>query len=309
MASKQLTKEPGSIAREAMREKASSDHASRFGASLVAAGVAELATLPIDVTKVRLQVQHKSLEGTLRYNGMVDCMTKIVREEGASALWRGLTPALTRQCLYTSSSLVLYEPIRDTIVGLTGGVGEDGNANYVQRLLSGGSAGAISIAIFNWTEVVKTRMQTSPIKVSMSSVAAQVYRQDGILGFWAGIKPNVIRTFLVNAAELGTYDHAKQMLIPYVGDNAGAHLGASSIGGVCSALVSTPSDVIKTRLMNSAGQASGDRYTGVIDALRCIIRDEGVSALYKGFIPICARKVVWCSSFFLLYEKLRSALK
>ncbi|GBG30836.1 Brain mitochondrial carrier protein 1 [Hondaea fermentalgiana] len=286
------------------------DHASRFGASLVASGVAEFVTLPIDAAKVRLQVQHNAKAGgvALRYAGMLDCMVKIQREEGSQALWRGLAPALVRQCLYTSASLVLYEPIRDSIVGVTGGLGDDGGATYMQRLLSGGTAGAISISIFNWTEVLKTRMQTSSTRVSVFSIASQVMKQDGILGFWAGLKPNVIRTFLVNAAELGTYDHAKQSLIPVVGDNAVAHLGASSLSGVCSALVSTPSDVIKTRLMNAAGQSAGDRYTGIFDAIRCIVRDEGVSALYKGFVPICTRKVAWCSSFFLLYEQLRSAL-
>ena len=31
----------------------------------------------------------------------------------------------------------------------------------------------------------------------------QVFAKDGIAGFWAGVQPNVARTFLVNAAELG----------------------------------------------------------------------------------------------------------
>ena len=64
----------------------------------------------------------------------------------------------------------------------------------------------------------------------------------------------------MNAAELGTYDHAKHLLIPHTGDNFWvsisaslnliffssfqfifeAHLGASGIAGVSSAIVSTP---------------------------------------------------------------------
>lgn len=284
-----------------------SDHGSRFGASLVAAGVAELVTLPIDVAKVRLQVQHVPASGAVQYGGMVDCMQKVVRQEGVGALWKGLAPALVRQCLYSSMSLVLYEPVRDVVVGATGGLQADGSVSYSQRLLSGGTAGAISITCFNWTEVLKTRMQTSTERIAMGEVFRQVYSKSGILGFWAGLRPNVMRTFLVNAAELGTYDQTKTMLIPYLGDNAMAHLGASSLSGVCSAVVSTPSDVVKTRLMNAAGQAKGDQYKGVVDAVRCIVRDEGATALYKGFVPICARKVVWCSAFFLLYEQLRAA--
>ena len=36
----------------------------------------------------------------------------------------------------------------------------------------------------------------------MISVIRRVFQNEGILGFWAGLYPNVTRTFLVNAAEL-----------------------------------------------------------------------------------------------------------
>ena len=39
-----------------------------------------------------------------------------------------------------------------------------------------------------------------------------------------GLEPNVARTFLVNAAELGTYDEAKSHLVPVLGDGFFAHV-------------------------------------------------------------------------------------
>lgn len=39
-----------------------------------------------------------------------------------------------------------------------------------------------------------------------------------------GLWPNVTRTFLVNAAELGTYDEAKSRLVPILGDGFLAHV-------------------------------------------------------------------------------------
>lgn len=44
-----------------------------------------------------------------------------------------------------------------------------------------------------------------------------------------------------------SFRQAKTKLIPYTGDNFGAHLGASTIAGVASAVSSTPVDVVKTR--------------------------------------------------------------
>jgi hypothetical protein len=166
---------------------------------------------------------------------------------------------------------------------------------------------------------------------SMVGIARSVVQKDGVLGLWAGLRPNIARTFLVNAAELGTYDQAKSMLVSAVGEGPVAHIGASGIAGVTSALTSTPADVVKTRLMNDAG--GQQRYTGMIHATRTIFAEEGASALYAGFYPIgthannCAslslvslmlisvaltvmvavvRKVAWCTAFFVCFEQVKS---
>lgn len=119
---------------------------------------------------------------------------------------------------------------------------------------------------------------------SMVSITRSVVQKDGVLGLWAGLRPNIARTFLVNAAELGTYDQAKSVLVSTVGEGPVAHIGASGIAGVTSALTSTPADVVKTRLMNDAG--GQQRYAGMIDATKTILAEEGVGALYAGFYPI-----------------------
>ena len=82
-----------------------------------------------------------------------------------------------------------------------------------------------------------------------------VWSREGLRGFWAGVMPNVARCFLVNAAELGSYDQAKTMIVNsgVLPDGPLAHLAASASAGFASAVISTPADVVKTRLMNQAG--------------------------------------------------------
>lgn len=297
----------------------------RFAASSFGAMIAETLTLPTDVAKTRLQVQGKAAAGSgpssgsgsgsmgLKarplYTGFSDCLRSIYRDEGPAALWKGLAPALIRQVCYSSLSLVLYEPVRNGYGHFFQklGVHNDGEPTFLERLLAGGTAGALAITVFNPTEVVKTQIMTHEGKQTMRGVVKRVFQSDGISGFWAGLSPNIARTFLVNAAELGTYDEAKQLLIPHVGDNFFAFLGASAIAGLASAVVSTPSDVVKTRMMNSAGgtRAYSSMFAGVVD----ITRHEGPLALYKGFAPIFVRKIMWCSTFFLVYEELRMAIR
>jgi len=266
------------------------DATARFIASSTGALLAESLTLPTDVIKVRLQV---NTIGT--YSGMIDCGYKTYRDEGIRGLWKGLYPAVFRQVCYTSLSMVLYEPIRDFV---TFGASDP---NFLQRLLAGGTAGGISIAIFNPTEVLKTQLQTAQGgTVTIGGIVKRVYDKDGIGGFWAGVKPNVVRTFLVNAAELGTYDQAKFIMSQHWGDGFFTHLGASGIAGFTSACISTPVDVAKTRMMNNAGKSG--TQPGMISTILDIGRTAGVRGLYAGFVPICTRKLLWCSAFFASYE-------
>jgi len=276
------------------------DARGRLAASSAAAALAEVITLPIDVTKTRLQTQ--SQNGT-NYEGMVDCILTTIEQEGVLALWRGLLPALIRQVSYSSLSLMLFEPILALMHSDSDGDGP----SYMDRLLAGGTAGGIAIAVFTPTEVLKTQMQNAERDIGMNAVCFRVLRRDGIFGLWAGVVPNVARTFLVNAAELGTYSHAKGILSPLVGAGLLAYVGASAIAGLTSACVSTPADVIKTRLMQQAG-GGARAYSGIFDAARQIVALEGFGALYSGMTPILWRKVLWCTAFFVLYESLLAAL-
>jgi hypothetical protein len=176
------------------------DALARFAASSAAAAMAEVITLPLDVAKVRLQVQ----QVPPKYTGFVDCVRKTAAEEGFGALYKGLAPALLRQVSYSSLSMVLYEPVRNAIVS---DAEKENAVPFYKRLLAGGLAGGAAIALVNPTEVLKTQQQTyqGSGRVAMFDIAKRVYARDGVLGFWAGVQPNVARTFLVQAAELGTY--------------------------------------------------------------------------------------------------------
>eukprot|EP00438_Fugacium_kawagutii_P002075 Skav230759 [mRNA] locus=scaffold4515:136146:141945:+ [translate_table: standard] len=109
----------------------------------------------------------------------------------------------------------------------------------------------------------------------------------------------------------GTYDESKLIFVDSVGDGLCAHVSASFVAGLASACVpcrqvSTPADVVKTRFMNAAG--SDQAYKGIIHAGCSILRDEGFLALYKGFLLIVCRKLIWCTVFFVIYERLLQAL-
>ncbi len=60
------------------------------------------------------------------------------------------------------------------------------------------------------------------------------------------------RAMILNASQLGTYDHIKHTLLNYniVKDGLTCHLASSICAGIVMAIATSPVDLVKTRLMN-----------------------------------------------------------
>lgn len=81
----------------------------------VSVGSATCLTNPIDVIKTRLQLQHLQGHAAMRRMGMVETAQALVRQEGVTALWKGLTPALARGFVYGGLRLGLYSPVKQLL--------------------------------------------------------------------------------------------------------------------------------------------------------------------------------------------------
>ncbi|PIK37385.1 putative mitochondrial uncoupling protein 4 [Apostichopus japonicus] len=86
-----------------------------------------------------------------------------------------------------------------------------------------------------------------------------------------------------------------------------AHFLQDSCSGLVAASLSTPADVVKTRVMNQpiGKDGRGLLYKSSIDCLLKSVRQEGFFSLYKGFLPIWARMAPWSLTFWITYEEIR----
>ncbi|XP_072044448.1 mitochondrial uncoupling protein 4-like [Amphiura filiformis] len=295
----------------------------KYFLSAAAATVAETVTYPLDLTKTRLQIQGEiaalkhdgvaHLAEDAQYRGMVRTAVGVVQEEGLLKLWQGVTPAIYRHVVYTGCRMGAYEKIREVM-----GRNSDGSFPVWKAGLAGMSAGAIGQLIASPTDLVKVQMQMEGRRIlegkpprvnSALKTFGQILRTGGVAGLWKGWVPNVQRAALVNMGDLATYDTAKHLILNNTNlkDNWVTHGIASSLSGLVAASLSTPADVVKTRVMNQPTNAQGQGllYKSSLDCLLKCVKQEGFIALYKGFLPIWARMAPWSLTFWISYEEIR----
>lgn len=142
---------------------------------------------------------------------------------------------------------------------------------------------------------------------SVSKALVSTIRQEGPRALWKGGAPNVVRASLINLGDLTTYDRAKNTIMENtsLGDTYWTHSMAAGCAGLVSAVLATPADVVRTRMMNQATTAKGVLYSSSKECFKKTLTNEGVVALYRGFLPLWARLAPWSFIFWISYEKLR----
>ncbi|KDP35277.1 hypothetical protein JCGZ_09436 [Jatropha curcas] len=230
-----------------------------------AAGVVvETALYPIDTIKTRLQAAHGGGKIILKglYSGLAGNIAGVLP---ASALFVGV-----------------YEPTKQKLLRML-----PENLSAVAHLTAGAVGGVAASLIRVPTEVVKQRMQTGQFTSAPNAVRLIISRE-GFKGLYAGYGSFLLRDLPFDAVQFCIYE---QLRIGYkvaaqreLNDPENAIIGA--FAGALTGAITTPLDVIKTRLMV---QGSANQYKGIFDCVQTVVREEGPNALLKGLGP----RVLW----------------
>jgi len=292
--------------------------ARKYMMCVAAASVAEGVTYPLDLTKTRLQIQGEVASGggrAVKYRGMFRTALGIVQEEGLLHLWRGMLPALYRHAIYTGFRMSAYEEIRNQLSREN-----KDNFSLWKKVVAGMLAGGIGQLMASPTDLVKTQIQMEgrrrllgkpPRVEGMTDAFRKILKQGGVIGLWRGCWPNVQRAALVNLGDLSTYDSVKGAILNNTNfeDNSLTHCMASGCAGLVGAIMGTPADVVKARVMNQPTDEFGRGlvYRSSVDCAMQTIKGEGFLALYKGFVPCWLRMAPWSLTFWLSFEQIRHA--
>ncbi|XP_074308925.1 folate transporter 1, chloroplastic isoform X1 [Silene latifolia] len=196
------------------------------------------------------------------------------------------------------------------------GTSQSGGKWQWENATAGAVAGFATVAIMHPLDVVRTRFQVNdgrltnlPSYKSTPQALFTIARSEGLKGLYAGFSPAVIGSSVAWGLFFFFYSRAKQRYSHNAEEklSPGLHLAAAAEAGALVSFCTNPVWLIKTRLQLQTPLHQTRQYSGVYDALRTILKEEGWTALYRGIGPSLFL-VSHGAIQFTAYEELRKRL-
>ncbi|WZZ74496.1 hypothetical protein YC2023_085866 [Brassica napus] len=262
MSSTEAVEDPGQIKRALIDASAGA----------ISGGVSRTVTSPLDVIKIRFQVQLEptsswsvvrgNLSGASKYTGMVQATKDIFREEGFRGFWRGNVPALLMVMPYTSIQFTVLHKLKSFASGSTKTGVDDSVLSYI---------------VLHFLLLVKENF-------TLGKFFRLCWLND-CCNLEISVLPKLV-VYFWNAE-----DHMH--LSPYLSFVSGA------LAGCAATLGSYPFDLLRTIL---ASQGEPKVYPTMRSAFFDIIKSRGIRGLYNGLTPTLVEIVPYAGLQFGTYD-------
>jgi len=283
-----------------------------FVAGGVSAAVSKTVVAPLERVKILLQIQdaQKFIPKDQQYKGIVDCFSRIYREQGFLSYWRGNVVNVIRYFPTQALNFAFKDKYKKLFLD-----GVDKShfwKMFAGNLASGGAAGATSLLMVYPLDFARTRLGADVGKAAadrefkgLADCIIKCYKADGVVrGLYPGFISSVQGIIIYRAIYFGAYDTAKDLLN---NPNILVKFGIAQVVAMSSVTIAYPFDTVRRRLMMMSGEGE-KMYSGTIDCWRKIIRDEGARALYKGNFTNVLRSI-GCALVLVGYDECIAILK
>ncbi|KAK8176784.1 mitochondrial carrier domain-containing protein [Phyllosticta citribraziliensis] len=291
----------------------------------IGSAIANLLIYPLDVVITRLQVQSRSAGqdgGKTReqdddsYADIADAVRKMYgREGGVAAFYSGVGDSLVKSVLDSFLFFLAYNMLRHARQGMLG-LARNRSLPVLEEIGVGMLAGAAAKLCTTPVQNVVTRKQTAAMVAarqrhndsisnggngkpgdgmakgpSARAIAAQIWREKGWTGFWAGYSASLILTvnpaltFLLQGSLLRLLVAREKRKSP------GARLTflMAAASKAVASTITYPVSVAKTRAQAGGhGEEGGQKHdkrdarATIVGAIVAIARREGPAGLYRG---------------------------
>jgi len=281
----------------------------------VAGLVSRFCIAPLDVVKIRLQLQTHSLSDPLScdgikgptYKGIWGTMRKIRQQEGIRALWKGNIPAELLYVCYGGGQFVAYRTISQLLSQLPNRL-----PSSAESFISGAAAGAAATTLTYPLDLLRTRFAaqgTQKVYEGIFGSIRDISRHEGTRGFFRGC----IAANGQIIPYMGLFFSSYEMFHQFLGGKTLPFSSGDAISGVLASVLAKtavfPLDLVRKRLQVQGPTRSKyihtniPEYRGVIRSLIQINRREGVRGMYRGLTVSLMKSAPASAITMYVYER------
>uniref|UniRef100_A0A0E0JU12 Uncharacterized protein n=1 Tax=Oryza punctata TaxID=4537 RepID=A0A0E0JU12_ORYPU len=253
------------------------------------------ALLPIDAVKTRIQAGAGAAAG-----GSWQVFLDILRTDGPLGLYRGLSAVI----LGSASSSAVYFGTCELAKSLL----RPHLPPFLVPPLAGASGNVSSSAIMVPKELITQRLQSGAAKGRSWQVLLRILQTDGFFGLYAGYAATLLRNLPAGVLSYSSFEYLKAFTLKQRNKESltpGESVLCGALAGAISAALTTPLDVVKTRLMTRVG-TEGSRT--VVGTMREVVAEEGLMGLSRGIGPRVLHSACFAALGYCAFETARLAI-
>jgi len=279
--------------------------------------IAKCCTAPIERVKLLIQTQDanpKIISGEVkRYTGIGNCFTRVAAEQGIASFWRGNLV----NCMRYFPTQAFNFAFKDTIKAILPrpAKGDFGQMLAV-NMASGGLAGAGSLCIVYPLDYARTRLASDVGggKKQFNGLSDCLIKTSkgpkGVLGLYNGFGVSVVGIIPFR----GTYFGINDTMVTYnpygksknFWERVPSNFVCAQTAAISAGYASYPFDTVRRRLqMQSEKPKEQWLYKGTFDCFGKIVKDEGMTAMFKG-AGANALRTVGSALVLVLYGELKN---
>ncbi|GMY29388.1 protein MITOFERRINLIKE 1, chloroplastic [Fagus crenata] len=258
---------------------------------------------PLDTIKTKLQTKGASQI----YANTFDAALKTFQSKGILGFYSGVSAVIIGS---TASSAVYFgtcELGKSVLSKL------DRFPSVLIPPTAGAMGNIVSSAIMVPKELITQRMQAGAQGRSWQ-VLLRILERDGVLGLYAGYSATLLRNLPAGVLNYSSFEYLKAAVLrnthkPYLEPIQSVCCGA--LAGAISASITTPLDVVKTRLMtqlHTNNKVAAVVYSGVAATVKQILKEEGWVGLTRGMGPRVVHSACFSALGYFAFETARLAV-
>lgn len=185
-------------------------------AAMCVGPIASSISTPFELIKLQLQLDRKYDSTSRKYNGSIDAIRKIIREQGASKLYTGHIVNTSREVIFLGTYFTIYDLAKKELQESNGDNGRKSFLSLNFQLsssvavpLSGGLAGSIGWFISFPLDCIKSQIQGSDLTKPRSATVLifnNLMKTKGVRGLYSGVVPSITRAFIASSSRFSAYE-------------------------------------------------------------------------------------------------------